>query len=385
MALADWLHNERIFLQFGGQGSPYLKEMSDLFHKQEKLHNYFETIFQALEEEMARERVQNSPALPQGLDIRSWVADNHKAPEESYLSAASVSIPLIGLTQLANYFLLIENGISGKQILHNCAGVTGHSQGLIPAVLVGLGFEGEDLYHHAAQYIKYLLYLGISSQEAYGDLDIGDEARAKVAELGDKDITPMVAVIGPNADHLQEMIDEVNPSLPENQKIYLSLRNTAESNVISSMPMSLLRFREIHKAMMDENKWKFIPIKTTAAFHSPMMDGSEEIMQKEIDRMSFSYKGAQLQAPVYSIHDGRNLQNDDELALVMFREMVMQVLHWDKAVHTLREDTQIRYVVDFGPSKVSARLTGGHLSDLENPPQVYSLSNPKDLKNIFVD
>ncbi len=384
MALTDKILSSRNFLQFGGQGSPYLKEMTDLYNKNPELKKFFETAFTALEQEMARERVKNSMALPQGLQIREWVTNTEKAPDESYLSAASVSIPLIGVAQLANFFLFVEKGkISGDALMKITAGVTGHSQGLIPAVFVGLGYDGQDLYDHAGQYIKYLLYLGICSQEAYGPLELDTRAKQKLQEMGEKDITPMVANVGPTAAELQAMIDQLNPDLSDNDKLYLSLSNTPNSCVISARPISLLKFREKFKDEYDSKKWKFVPIKTTAAFHSPLMNASEELMVKEIDRMNFSYQGSQLKVPVYSIHDGRNLQQDSELAMVMFREMVLQVLHWDKATKTLREDTSIENVIDFGPSKVSSRLTGGHLTNMDKAPDILCLSNPKDLNAIF--
>jgi len=58
-------------------------------------------------------------------------------------------------------------------------------------------------------------------------------------------------------------------------------------------------------------------------------------------------------------------------------------LHWDKAVGVLLTGSEVGYAIDFGPSVVSSRLTGGQLTPKNITTPVYCAANPKDLKNLF--
>lgn len=107
------------------------------------------------------------------------------------------------------------------------------------------------------------------------------------------------------------------------------------------------------------------------------MDGTENTVPKDMERIGFQYKGSDLKIPVYSIFDGRNFQNEPDVSLPLFREVLIKALHWDKATANFVNTAKV-VGIDFGPSVVSQKLTQANLGSSEN--KIYSASSPKDIK-----
>ncbi|TGL52583.1 ACP S-malonyltransferase [Leptospira wolffii] len=381
MAVANFLNEaksqgNKLFLQFGGQGSPWLKELSKLYESEPSLKEFFETAFKTLAEEIPS---LDKKIVSQGYDFESWLKNPDSAPDESYLSSASVSIVGIFLTQTANYVSLTNKGFATSELLANALGATGHSQGIVPAVLVSLGKEGAEFYKEFSKFLKFILYLGYRAQELYGVFNPSEEVLKGNEEIGDKQPAPMVAVIGYSAAELSERVQKTNTDLglSGTKAIYVSLFNTPDSNIVSGDPEALLAFRKKFKAEMDEKKVKFVYLRTTAPFHCPIMDGTENTVPKDMERIGFQYKGSDLKIPVYSIFDGRNFQNEPDVSLPLFREVLIKALHWDKATANFVNTPKV-VGIDFGPSVVSQKLTQANLGSSEN--KIYSASSPKDIK-----
>ena len=92
-------NHKKIFLQFGGQGAPYLKEITKLYKEESLLKEYFETIFSTISHlESIFQKSDSRYAL--GYDIKAWMESPESAPPEDYLIRGSVSVPMIFLTQL---------------------------------------------------------------------------------------------------------------------------------------------------------------------------------------------------------------------------------------------------------------------------------------------
>ncbi|PJZ66726.1 ACP S-malonyltransferase [Leptospira wolffii] len=381
MAVANFLNEaksqgNKLFLQFGGQGSPWLKELSKLYESEPSLKEFFETAFKTLAEEIPS---LDKKIVSQGYDFESWLKNPDSAPDESYLSSATVSIVGIFLTQTANYVSLTNKGFPTSELLANALGATGHSQGIVPAVLVSLGKEGAEFYKEFSKFLKFILYLGYRAQELYGVFNPSEEVLKGNEEIGDKQPAPMVAVIGYSAAELSERVQKTNAELglSGTKAIYVSLFNTPDSNIVSGDPEALLAFRKKFKAEMDEKKVKFVYLRTTAPFHCPIMDGTENTVPKDMERIGFQYKGSDLKIPVYSIFDGRNFQNEPDVSLPLFREVLIKALHWDKATTNFVNTPKV-VGIDFGPSVVSQKLTQANLGSSEN--KIYSASSPKDIK-----
>ncbi|PJZ71214.1 ACP S-malonyltransferase [Leptospira perolatii] len=381
MALANFLNDaktqgNKLFLQFGGQGSPWLKELSKLYESEPSLKEFFDVAFQALSEEAPK---LDSKLIPNGYDFPAWIKNPDSAPDENYLSSAPISIVGIFLTQIGNYVSLTQKGFIPSELISNAIGATGHSQGIVAAALLALGKEGKEFNAELAKFTKFILYLGYRAQELYGPFNISAELLKANEEIGDKQPAPMVAVIGYSAAELEERIKATNSAegLSGTKALYISLYNTPDSNIVSGDPESIYKFRKKYKAEMDERKAKFVYLKTTAPFHCPAMDEAEKIVPKDMERIGFTFKGSDLKIPLFSIFDGRNMQKDAEVGLPLFREVLIKALHWNKAISTFVNTPKV-VGIDFGPSVVSQKLTQGNMNGSDN--KIFCASSPKDLK-----
>jgi malonyl CoA-acyl carrier protein transacylase len=378
-------NGKKFFLQFGGQGSPYLKEVSKLYKEEPSLKEFFETAFTTLNK-IEQELTKSDSLLSEGLDLKSWIENPDSAPSEDYQIRGSVSVSMIFVTQVANYHLLTLKGYPTEELLSNTAGLTGHSQGIVGAALVGMGKSGNDFYKTFSDYLRFIFFLGYRAQEMYPSFTVEEEILKGNSEIGDKSPAPMVACIGYNKEELETRIKQTNEelNLQGQDRLNISLYNTPDSMIISAKPSSLLLFRKKFKAEMDERKAKFVYLKATAPFHSPFMDGSWEKFQTDLSsRVNFPYTSSDLKVPLYSIFDGRKISSSESLAEALFTEVVIKPLYWEKAVGVLFTDSSIGAIIDFGPSVVTSKLTGGQLSSKGLSTQVLCLSNPKDLKILF--
>ncbi len=375
--------SQKFFLQFGGQGSPYLKELSKLY-QEPVLKEFFEITFKTTDEILARE--SKSPFLNEGFNFKSWVENPDSAPSEDYLARAPISVPGIFMTQIANYVLVSKQGNPTAELLKATGGISGHSQGVIAGALVGLGKEGDDFLKAYSDFLKFVFYLGYNGQKVYPDFSIpADVAQANEAN-GDKNPSPMVAIIGYSKDELEARVKETNESLGLKGKdtIYISLYNTPDSMILSALPSSLVKFRTKWKAEMDEKKFKFVFLKTTAPFHCPFMDESLPMFESgDASVVPFPYSGSDLKVPVYSIFDGHNLQKEGNLRNILFKMVLIEPLYWDLAIAPIFNDPSIHAILDFGPSVVSQRLTGGHLKAKNIEKLSLCASNAKELKVVL--
>lgn len=378
-------NGKKFFLQFGGQGSPYLKEVSKLYKEEPLLKEFFEVAFATLNK-IESDVGKSDILIAEGLDLKSWIENPETAPSDDYQIRGSVSVAMIFITQAANYHLMTLKGFPVDKFTAATAGVTGHSQGIIGAALAAVAKEGKDFYTTFAEFLLFTFYLGYRAQEKYSIFEVEKSILDGNAEIGDKNPAPMVAVIGYSKDELESRVDAANKdlSLTGQDKLNISLYNTPDSMIISAKPSSLFAFRKKYKSEMDERKAKFVYLRTTAPFHCPFMEGTWEKFEVDLKtKVQFPYTVADLKLPLYSIFDGRAIGSSENLAEVLFKEIVIKPLHWDKAVGSLFTNSDIATVIDCGPSVVTAKLTGGQLTAKSLTTQVLSLSNNKDLKVIF--
>ncbi|WP_061232212.1 ACP S-malonyltransferase [Leptospira noguchii] len=381
MAIANFLNQVKasggkLFLQFGGQGSPFLKEISKLYDSEPSLKEFFDVSFKAIAEEVPK---LDKKIIYSGYDFESWVKNPDSAPEENYLCSAPVSIVGIFLAQMGNYVTFTNKGFPVSELISNSIGATGHSQGVISSALIALGKEGSDFYSAFSKFLKFVLYIGYRAQELVGTYNPSETLLKANEEVGDKQPAPMVAVIGYSQKELEDRVKQTNNSLglSGSKAIYVSLYNTPDSNIVSGSPESLLEFRKQFKSEMDEKKVKFVYLRTTAPFHSPHMEDTNKTIPSDMEKIGFNFKGSDLKIPVYSIFDGRNMQSDSELGIPLFREMLIKTLYWDKAVKPFVTATNVTGI-DFGPSVVSQKLTQANMGTSEN--KIYAVSSPKDIK-----
>ncbi|MBL8021317.1 MAG: ACP S-malonyltransferase [Leptospirales bacterium] len=369
----------RLFVQFGGQGAPWYKELAK-YYKDPAMKKFFDMALKALEEE--KSRVDGTVGLPNGLDARAWLEDETKIPSDDYLACAAVSIPMIQVTQLAHFENAVNKGLSRKSLVEASSGTSGHSQGLIPASLVALSFDGDEYYANASKYIKYLLYLGVRAQETHPFFAPTPEEIERSEKVGNKAPAPMMAVVGDSHATVQAMVDATNKTLPADKKIYISLYNSPSNRILSSFRSSLVTFNEMHNAALAEKKIKAVYLRTSCPFHCALMEPIRPSFEADIKRLGFSYPGSALKIPVYSFYDGRDLRKDADIAIGMYLDMAINPLYWDKSMKPVADDAGITTVIDFGPGKTSQRLSEETLQGLGATKTVLAAALPKELETI---
>lgn len=372
---------ERLFVQFGGQGAPWYKELAK-YYKEPSMKRFFDVVLKALEEE--RPTVDGTIGLPNGLDARAWLDNEASIPSDDYLACAAVSIPMIQITQLAHLENVILKGVSCKTLVSASEGSSGHSQGLIPASLVAMGLEGDEYYAMVAKYVKYLLYLGVRAQEAHPHFAASATEIERSEKAGNKVPAPMMAVVGESHETIQALVDQTNKELPADQQIYVSLYNSPVNRILSSYRSSLVRFTEMHGASLAEKKVKAVYLRTSCPFHCHLMEPIRGPFEADIKRIGFSFPGSVLKIPVYSFYDGRNLQQDKDIAIGMYLDMAINPLYWDKSMKPVASNSKVAAIVDFGPGKTSQRLSEETLEGLGAAgKRVLAVAVPKDLEALM--
>ncbi|MBV6492181.1 MAG: hypothetical protein LDLANPLL_00172 [Turneriella sp.] len=367
----------KFFLQFGGQGAPYLKEMQKLY-AEASMKPYFEIAVSAIE--AAAKMVEGTAAHPEKVDFRKWLTDAESAPSDDFMSIAGISLGLIQATQFAHYEYLNQQGFDRKTMLAHTAGATGHSQGLIAASFAALSLEGTAYNDAVYKYIQYLFLMGVRAQEVFPHIFASAEENQKSESLGAKNPAPMVAVLGDTHQTIENWVADFNKGA---NKIYVSLYNTPGNRIISGARSDLIQFHEKHKADFEAKQIKYVYLRSTCPFHSELMTPILEKFKPDLAKIGFDYKGSDLKMPVYSFWDGSNLQNSPELGMRMTDDLMVKTLYWDKAMQHVKNDASVTHILDFGPGKTSQRLSMDTLAGLGHEVPVYVVAFAKDLKTVL--
>ncbi len=377
-------HQAHFYYQFGGQGVAWFKEVQR-YYNDSRFQKFFSTVFEALDEE--RHRVEGSVGLPEGINLKKWLEckDENKAelPSDAYLSCASVSMPLIQITQFAHLENLLQSGVSMPEILSFGVGATGHSQGIIGATFLALGLEGEAYYKAMKKFIKLQLYLGVSAQKVYTELYPNQKDKEDSTALGANEPSPMVAVLGSEHKKIEMLVEECNALLPQDKKIYVSLYNTPVNRILSAHRSSLIFFHKKCQNLIQEKEIKYVYLSTSAPFHCKLMEPIRPIFENELKHIDFTYTGKDLKFPVYSFYDQVNYQSiDTALGMRMCEDLMIHPLYWSKAMEKILNDKRVTHIVDFGPGKTSQRLSSDTLK-MEYNTEKEILTLFKDLKPLM--
>ena len=105
---------------------------------------------------------------PHGMDVYGWVSGSRTRPPVSYLAGAPLSLPLIGLTQLLQLLVSCRcSGLTPAQLKSHIRGTTGHSQGIISAVVLSAAESFESLQAGIVHAVQVLFHIGKRGQEMF--------------------------------------------------------------------------------------------------------------------------------------------------------------------------------------------------------------------------
>jgi malonyl CoA-acyl carrier protein transacylase len=172
-------------------------------------------------------------------------------PPTPYLASCAISLPLIGLVQIAHYITLGgAQGLSPNQLSSQLlGGVTGHSQGVVVAALIAGQLPSDKdtwtQFHQSALHaITVLFHIGFQGSVAFPQTSLPPKLTGITAE-NEGVPTPMLAVTGLALDHLQKCIDTISSHLAEDHPdaepdAQVSLFNGSKAFVVTGHPRTLV-------------------------------------------------------------------------------------------------------------------------------------------------
>lgn len=355
----------RIYAIFGGQGNieEYFEELRDVYTTYPSFVEKFVTSAADHLQSLARDP-RAEKLYSKGLDVMRWLANRDTQPDTNYLVSAPVSLPLIGLCQLAHYTVTCRAlGLTPREVRERLSGTTGHSQGIVTAAAIAAADSWETFDKVAKDAITILFWIGSRSQQAYPRTSLAPSVLQDSLENGEGTPTPMLSVRDLSRAALQEHVDATNHHLPENRHIAISLLNSARNFVVTGPPISLyglnVRLRKVKAPTgLDQTRIpftnrkirfvnRFLPI--TAPFHSLYLGEANKNAVEDLKHIKISRKS--LEIPVFDTESGIDMREEDADNVVpsLVRLITERPVDWEKAT-TCQGAT---HIVDFGPGGIS--------------------------------
>jgi len=354
-----------IYTVFGGQGNieEYFDELRAVYTTYPSFVEDLIVSSAELLQSLSRDP-EASKQYPKGLDIIRWLQDRDAQPDTDYLVSAPVSLPLIGLVQLAHYTVTCKAlGRQPGDLLERIRGTTGHSQGVVTAAAIATATTWESFAQAARNALTMLFWIGLRSQQAYPRTSIAPSVLQDSIENGEGTPTPMLSIRDLSRTQVQEHIDATNQHLPEDRHIAISLVNSARNFVVTGPPISLyglnLRLRKVKAPTgLDQNRVpfterkvrfvnRFLPI--TAPFHSQYLTSAYDRILEDLEDVEIPAKS--LVIPVFHTKSGNDLRELGEGSAVpaLVRMITHDPVNWEQATVF----PGATHIVDFGPGGIS--------------------------------
>lgn len=356
-----------IYTVFGGQGNieEYFDELREVYTTYPSFVEDLITSSASLLQSLSRQP-EASKFYPKGLDILHWLHDRDAQPDTDYLVSAPVSLPLIGLVQLAHYMVTCKVlGREPGEILERFSGTTGHSQGVITAAAIASATSWDSFDKAARDALTMLFWIGFRSQQAYPRTSMAPSVLQDSIENGEGTPTPMLSIRDLPLSSVQGHIDATNQHLPDDRHILISLVNSARNFVVTGPPLSLyglnLRLRKVKAPTgLDQNRVpytqrkirfvnRFLPI--TAPFHSPYLSSAHERVLEDLGRSGVNIPVQSLAIPVYDTKTGDDLKKVCNGSVVpdLVRMILHDAVNWERTTVF----SGATHIVDFGPGGIS--------------------------------
>mgnify|MGYP001352437168 CR=1 FL=1 len=154
-------------------------------------------------------------------------------------------------------------------------------------------------------------------------------------------ITGMVALIGKDADFIQNIINE------NNLNVEIANDNSPMQIVISGKKEDILYSKELFEK---NNIKKFINLNVSAAFHSKYMFQAQNDLSKEIEKLNFSEN----KVKIISNYDA-NIYKDNLSIKHNLQKQMANKVSWTASIKKL-EDVGDKKIIEIGPNKVLSGL-----------------------------
>ncbi|HEY3141569.1 MAG TPA: fatty acid synthase subunit beta domain-containing protein, partial [Acidimicrobiales bacterium] len=341
---------------FAGQGVEVLPELVAIIDRWPEARARIEVAAARLRDLARTPLGEASGRFRYGVDVTEWVDDPDGAPPDWYLRSGAVSYPLVLMTQLLVWDLLLAEGFGAVVDAGAMVAVTGHSQGLLAALTVA-----EDPSRPIDDE-RLIRYLGLAFHQGL------HQARHATGA------SPMAAVTGVRLARLTPLVDEVNASVAPDQAVVVGLVNAPDRVVVSGPPATLERLHtHLRQVASDETalrrsgrrggaplQFGWTPLPVDVPFHWPGLGPAVAEQRRWLAAERPLPSPDQLAVPVLSPVDGSDLRHCRSLDDVVARGLVVEPVRWDRTVRRL-VDLGADWIIDLGPGTDVAHLTGSNL------------------------
>nr|QOV03397.1 SpofasB [Hypomontagnella monticulosa] len=367
-----------ILVAFGGQSSSNpacVDDLAELYSLYRPLVEPLVSSLGAALLSLSRHPDTKAFFLGREIDLSAWLADPSTRPAKNFIAGAAVSFPIIGLTGLLHYAIICKMlGKTPAELGQLLSGITGHSQGIVVAAAVAKSHSWESFFVEARWAVELLFWMGYESQMAAPQSPISPAMVNDSVESGVGVPSHMLLVRGMRRQQLEAIVAASNKHLPKNERLYLSLINSARNYVIAGPPRSLrglsLRLREIcARDGLDQSRvpyskrkpvilFQFLPV--NAPFHSPYLNGAAERISA---RISGSWPEvttiSSLHVPVFYTENGADMTKsykaDVDVTQLLIDAVTTRVVDWPKTLQVGREK-RLSHIITLGAGRFSSMI-----------------------------
>ena len=354
----------RLYAVFGGQGNieEYFDELREVYNVYpsfvERMISQSAQHLQSLSRDPRAEKLYSK-----GLDVMRWLHNRDTQPDTDYLVSAPVSLPLIGLVQLAHYTVTCRTlGLTPGEVRERLSGTTGHSQGIVTAVAIAVADTWQSFEKATKDALTILFWIGSRSQQSYPRTSLAPSTLQDSLEHGEGSPTPMLSIRDLPQAALQEHVNAINTHLPKDRHIQISLTNSARNSVVTGPPISLyglnLRLRKVKAPTgLDQTRIpytqrkirfvnRFLPI--TAPFHSVYLSDAHKNLEEDLKSLRIDPESVGI--PVYNTATGADIREEGKnIVPILVRLITQDPVDWEKATIC----PGATHVIDFGPGGIS--------------------------------
>ncbi|KAI8643676.1 fatty acid synthase [Parasitella parasitica] len=355
----------KLFAIFGGQGNieEYFDELADIWETYQGIVKPFVHRMAGVLADYARSpeaKVLHS----KGLDVLRWLDDAEVRPDVQYLISAPVSLPLIGLTQILQYYVMLHVlDRTPAEIRDLFEGTTGHSQGIISSVVISASSTEEEFVNNTQKALGLLFWIGTRAQQVFPPTTLNPTILEDSISNNEGNPTPMLAVTGLREKQVMKHLEATNSHLAPERQIEITLHNGPRSFVCTGPPQSLyglnLSLRKLKAPTgLDQSRVpysqrkikfssRFLPI--TAPFHSIYLKSAVSIILEDCDKNNLRFSAKDLRVPVYATDSGKDLRESTDLTKSLLELICEHHVHWESAIAS----KDLTHIIDFGPGGAS--------------------------------
>ncbi|PYH87635.1 beta subunit of fatty acid synthase [Aspergillus ellipticus CBS 707.79] len=261
------------------------------------------------------------------IDLDVWLSGETLG--DDFLAAAPVSLPILGLLDLAHYAVICTIlGQHPGQVTAAMQSVSGHSQGIVIAAAVARADSWASFYDNARLAVELLFWIGFESHQDAPAVFIPPELIADAREQGYGTPSPMLSVRGPERPALDKILTQCNSVLPASRHVHIALINARSNHIVAGPAASLCGLSQVlseFEAAAEKGQTRvpfsqrkpslshsFLPISTP--FHTPYLQTASQRIKARL--ASQPVPPSELLIPVRHTTTGADLRDSSQASII---------------------------------------------------------------------